>query len=68
MTTALTTVQALGVLAVLVGIAIVLPLGPALLAGGGLVVVLATAAERILLGRPAGRSDRRSGPNSQGVG
>ncbi len=62
----LTVFQVLGVLAVLVGAAVLLPLGAALVVDGLLVAVLATAVEHIVLKRPAGPPVRRSGPNVAG--
>jgi uncharacterized membrane protein len=59
--------QALGALAVLVGIALVLPPGPALVVGGLTLLVLATLAEMVAMGRRRAPQDRRSGPSSAGV-
>lgn len=56
MTAALTALQLLGVLAVLVGAAILLPLGWAVLVDGLLVAATATAAEYIVSRRKAGAS------------
>lgn len=67
MTHVLTAVQALGVLAVLVGVALALPLYGALVVDGVLVVLVATAAEHLAMRRPAAPSDRRCGENGQGV-
>lgn len=55
-----------GVLAVLAGLFMLLPLGWFLVAAGGLVVVLGTVAE-VVQGRPSGRSDRRSGARAEGA-
>lgn len=67
MSTALTVVQLAALLAVLVGVALILPLGGALVVDGVLVLVAATAAEHLALRRPSAPSDRRRGPNSEGV-
>lgn len=66
MTAVLSVVQALALLAVLAGMALVLPLWGALVADGVLVLVAATAVERIVLGASSGPSDRRSRPNRAG--
>ena len=63
----LTLVQAAAVLAVLVGVAILLPLGAALVVDGVLVGAAATAAEHIVRGRGSAPSDRRSGPTGEGA-
>lgn len=60
MTVLITTAQAIGVFAVLVGVVLLLPFGAALVVDGLVVVVLATAVEHIVRGRPAPASDRRS--------
>lgn len=67
MTHVLTLVQAAALLAVLAGVALLLPLGAALVVDGVLVLAAATAAEHIVRGRRSAPSDRRSGPNAQGV-
>lgn len=68
MNAVLSALQALGLLAVLAGAALVLPLWGALVADGALVLVAATAVERIVLGAHSGLSDGRRGPNrSRGV-
>lgn len=66
MTHVLPVAQALGVLAVLVGVALALPLYGALVADGVLVVALATVVELILQRRPAAPSDGRSATNAPG--
>lgn len=63
----LSVLQALGVLAVLAGVAILLPLGAALVVDGLLVVAVATAAEHIVSGRRSAPSDRRSGTTEDGA-
>lgn len=68
MRTALSVAQVLAVLAVLVGVALALPLWASLVVDGALVLVAATAAEYIATRRPSGPSNARSGPNRQGVG
>lgn len=60
MTSVLSVLQALGVLAVLVGAALALPLWGALVVDGVLVAVAATAVEHIVRGRPSAPSDGRS--------
>lgn len=67
MTVFTTVAQAVGVLAVLVGVVLLLPFGAALVVDGLLVVVLATAVEHIVRGRPAAPSDRRSRALAEGV-
>lgn len=63
----LSILQALGVLAVLAGVALLLPLGAALVVDGLLVVAAATAVEHIVSGRRSAPSDRRSGTTGEGV-
>ncbi|MBL8926327.1 MAG: hypothetical protein JNM77_08810 [Pseudonocardia sp.] len=67
MTHVLTALQALGVLAVLVGVALLLPPGGALVVDGALALTAATAAEAIVRKRPGAPSDRRSGVGTAGV-
>lgn len=67
MNLALTVLQALAVVAVLAGVAILLPLGAALVVDGLLVLAVATAAEHIVSGRRSAPSDRRSATNTEGV-
>lgn len=69
MPTVLVTVamQALGVLAVLVGVALLLPLGAALVVDGALVVALAVVAEHIVTKRPSAPPVGRSGPRTPGA-
>ena len=59
--------QLAGLLAVLVGAALALPLWAALVVDGVLVVAAATAVESVVRGRPGGLSDGRGGPRSEGV-
>lgn len=66
-TSALTAVQAVAVLAVLAGVALALPLYGALIVDGLLVLSVAVAAEHIAQRRPGGPSDRRSGDETVGV-
>lgn len=61
-------IQLLGVLAVLVGPFLLLPLGGALIVDGALAVVLATAFEVAVRKARSAPSDGRSGSNSKGVG
>lgn len=68
MTRLLTAVQVLGIVAVLTGVAIWLPLWGSLVLNGLLVALLATTAECIAQGRPGPPQDRRSGPTGQRVG
>lgn len=68
MTHLLTGVQALGVLAVAIGLGGLLPLWWAVFAIGVLALVFGTAAERALLKPHSGPQDRRSGANGSGVG
>ncbi|QJY51225.1 hypothetical protein [Pseudonocardia broussonetiae] len=63
----LTVLQALAVVAVLAGGAILLPLGAALVVDGLIVLAVATAAEHIVSGRRSAPSVRRSGPNAEEV-
>jgi len=63
----LTALQVLGVLAVAVALFGVLPLWWAVLAVGVLALVAGTAAEHIVRRAHSAPSDRRSGPNAQGV-
>jgi len=63
----LTALQVLGVLAVAVGLAGLLPLWWAVFAIGVLALVAGTAAEHIVRKAHSAPSDRRSGPNAQGV-
>lgn len=58
--------QVVAVLTVLAGVALLLPLGGALVVDGILVVVLSTAVEVIRLRAANGPSDGRSGPNTAG--
>jgi hypothetical protein len=58
--------QAAGVLAVLVGLFLLLPLGAALVIGGGLVTACGVGLE-IGQGRPSGPSDGRRGSNGKGA-
>lgn len=67
MTTALTVVQGLGVLAVLLGVVLLLPLGGALVVDGVLAAAVSVVAEYIVRGRPAAPSDGRSGLSSSAV-
>jgi len=67
MSTALTVAQVLGVLAALVGVALLLPLGGALVVDGVAVLVLATAAEVVVLRGPSAPSARRSRPRKEGA-
>lgn len=67
MTHVLPTVQALGALAILVGVALALPLYGALVVDGVLIVALATVAELILQRRPRTPSGGRHGPNDGGA-
>lgn len=60
MTVLITIAQAVGVFAVLIGVVLLLPFGAALVVDGTLVVVLATAVEHIVRGRPAAPSAGRS--------
>lgn len=60
-------VQLAAVLAVLTGVALVLPLGWALLADGLLVLLVSVASEVVLRRRRSAPSDGRSGPNAAGV-
>lgn len=67
MTHVLTAVQAIAVLAVLVGVVLALPLYGALVVDGLLVLAVATAAEQIAMARPAAPSDGRDGSTGDGV-
>lgn len=67
MTVFTTIAQALGVLAVLVGVVLLLPVGAALVVDGVLVVVLGTAVEHIVRNRAGGASNRRSRVDETGV-
>jgi hypothetical protein len=62
----LTAIEALGLLAVLVGVALALPLWGSLIVDGLLVVVAATAAELVVRKAHSAPSDRRSGPSTAG--
>lgn len=66
MAIALSALQALGVLAVLVGVVLALPLWGALVADGVLVVVAATAVELVVQRRLSVPSDRRDGTDPAG--
>lgn len=55
-----------GLVAVLVGVFLLLPLGVALVVAGALVVAAGTVAE-IVQGRPTAPSVRRSRPQSEGA-
>lgn len=63
----LSVLQALGALAVLAGVALVLPLGWAVLVDGLLVLVLSTAFEVALTRARRAAPDRRSAPTDAGV-
>jgi hypothetical protein len=67
MTHVLTALQLLGLLAVLLGVVLLLPLGAALVVDGALVVVVATAAEVLATRALSARSDGRSRPKAKGV-
>lgn len=67
MTTVLTTLQGLALLAVLVGVALALPLWAALVVDGVIVLVVSTAAEHIVRKARSAPQDRRSGPIAAGV-
>lgn len=58
--------QGVGVLAVLVGLFLLLPVGAAVLTGGALLTVVGIAVE-VAQGRPSAPSDRRSGPSGTGA-
>ena len=60
--------QVLGVVAVLVGAGLLLPLGWALLACGALVALLCTVLEALALSPPVARPDRRSRPSVKAAG
>lgn len=66
MTTVLSACQLLGLLAVLVGVALALPLYGALLVDGGLVLVAATAAEVVARKARSAPSDRRGRAHTGG--
>lgn len=66
MTHALTALQALAVLAVLVGVALALPLWGALVVDGVLVLAAATAAEAVVRKALTAPSNGRSAPNATG--
>ncbi|MEU7817068.1 hypothetical protein [Pseudonocardia sp. NPDC049154] len=63
----LSVVQALAVLAVLIGVGLALPLWGSLIVDGVLVLALAVAVERIVERRPSAPSDRRDGVEQPGV-
>lgn len=67
MSLALTVLQGFGVLAVLVGVVLALPLYGALVVDGVLVLLAAVAAEAVLTGRPSAPSDGRSASNGKEV-
>jgi hypothetical protein len=67
MSVVLAVAQLLGVLAVLAGVYLLLPLGAALVVSGALVLVLATAAEVAVSRRPAAPSAPRSRADTAGV-
>lgn len=64
----MTGLQLLGLAAVLIGVALALPLPYALITCGTLVLVAGTAGEFITRKRPVAPSDPRSGPKLRGVG
>ena len=59
--------QGVAVLAVLAGVALLLPLGGSLIVNGVLVLVLSTALEVVRLRARSAPSDRRSGDDGPGV-
>lgn len=67
LTNVLTVIQAMGVLAVLAGVALALPLFATLIVDGVLLVVTATAAEHIARGALRGPSVRPSALKTSGV-
>lgn len=62
-----TAAQGIGLLAALVGLFLILPLGAAVLASGVLVLIAGVAAEVIVQRACSAPSDRRSGPNERAV-
>jgi hypothetical protein len=63
----LTVLQLAGALAVLAGVAVLLPLGAALVADGLLVLVVSTLFEALASARRSAPSDGRSRPQKPGV-
>lgn len=59
--------QLVGTALAVLGVLVLWGLGWALLAGGVFLVVGCTGLEAVALGRRSAPSDRRSGPNSEGV-
>lgn len=62
-----TVIQALGLVAVLAGVALLLPLGGALVVDGLIVLAAAVAVELVDLRARSAPASRRSGPTKEGA-